>query len=101
MLDTAWMDYAIFIGVALLCLFVSFRVLQSTAHKPVAKQNTDPAEDTLAMESLSGIKLTLQQLSEFDGVKNKAIYLAIKGVIFDVTSGKDHYGKGTHSIHGT
>lgn len=39
-------------------------------------------------------QLTLDQLAEFNGNNpSKPIYLAVRGVIFDVTSGKDFYGK--------
>ncbi|XP_071793609.1 neudesin-like [Asterias amurensis] len=36
-----------------------------------------------------------EQLSVFDGSSpDQPIYLAIKGIVFDVTSGKEYYGKG-------
>ncbi|KAI0784721.1 progesterone binding protein [Abortiporus biennis] len=38
---------------------------------------------------------TLQQLKEFDGsTPDKAIYVAIKGTVFDVTHKRDTYGPG-------
>ncbi len=39
-------------------------------------------------------QLTLDQLAKFDGTdSSKPIYLAVRGVIFDVTAGADFYGK--------
>ncbi|KAG5563075.1 hypothetical protein RHMOL_Rhmol02G0269700 [Rhododendron molle] len=39
--------------------------------------------------------LTLQQLKQYDGTNpSKPIYLAVKGRIFDVTTGKSFYGPG-------
>ncbi|KAG5563074.1 hypothetical protein RHGRI_005723 [Rhododendron griersonianum] len=39
--------------------------------------------------------LTLQQLKQYDGTNpSKPIYLAVKGRIFDVTTGKSLYGPG-------
>eukprot|EP00612_Vaucheria_litorea_P002507 CAMPEP_0171458186 /NCGR_PEP_ID=MMETSP0945-20130129/3966_1 /TAXON_ID=109269 /ORGANISM="Vaucheria litorea, Strain CCMP2940" /LENGTH=364 /DNA_ID=CAMNT_0011983945 /DNA_START=79 /DNA_END=1173 /DNA_ORIENTATION=- len=37
--------------------------------------------------------LTLEQLDEFDGVKNEKIYVAISGEIYDVSSAEAMYGK--------
>ncbi|XP_067938989.1 uncharacterized protein [Watersipora subatra] len=38
---------------------------------------------------------TAKELASYDGSKEgKPIYMAVKGVVFDVTSGKDFYGKG-------
>lgn len=38
---------------------------------------------------------TPEEIAEYDGTDpNKPIYMAVKGVVFDVTSGKDFYGKG-------
>ncbi|KAF7149846.1 hypothetical protein RHSIM_Rhsim02G0216500 [Rhododendron simsii] len=41
------------------------------------------------------MELTLQQLKQYDGTTpSKPIYLAVKGRIFDVTTGKSFYGPG-------
>ncbi|CAM8898712.1 unnamed protein product [Rhodiola kirilowii] len=41
------------------------------------------------------LQLSAQQLRQFDGTDpSKPIYLAVKGRIFDVTSGKSFYGPG-------
>lgn len=41
------------------------------------------------------MELTPQQLKQFDGSDpSKAIYVAVKGRIFDVTAGKSFYGPG-------
>lgn len=41
---------------------------------------------------------TLEQLKEYDGIKNKSIYIGLCGEIFDVTSASDFYGVG-NSYH--
>lgn len=38
--------------------------------------------------------ISLKQLSKYDGVQDKKIYLAIKGDVFDVTSNTKSYGPG-------
>ncbi|CAA3032372.1 probable steroid-binding protein 3 [Olea europaea var. sylvestris] len=41
------------------------------------------------------MELTLQQLKQYDGSDpSKPIYIAVKGRIFDMTSGKSFYGPG-------
>ncbi|KAJ8309127.1 hypothetical protein KUTeg_014001 [Tegillarca granosa] len=38
---------------------------------------------------------TAEELKEYDGSKpNKPIYMGVRGVVFDVTKGKDFYGPG-------
>ncbi|KAK9817230.1 hypothetical protein WJX72_011430 [[Myrmecia] bisecta] len=42
------------------------------------------------------LELTLDQLKAFDGSKPEGtIYISVKGVIYDVTSGSDFYGPGS------
>ncbi|KAL9688627.1 hypothetical protein QQ045_033050 [Rhodiola kirilowii] len=49
----------------------------------------------LAAMGMGVWKLSAQQLRQFDGTDpSKPIYLAVKGRIFDVTSGKSFYGPG-------
>lgn len=45
--------------------------------------------------------LTVEQLREYDGIKNKLTFLALKGVIYDVT-GSSFYepGSGYHAFTG-
>jgi len=46
---------------------------------------------------------TDQEIAKFDGTKaGVPIYMAVKGVVFDVTSGKEFYGVGTsyHALAG-
>lgn len=35
---------------------------------------------------------TVEELSQFDGVHNKELYLSILGSVYDVSKGKKHYG---------
>uniref|UniRef100_A0A0N5AEI9 Cytochrome b5 heme-binding domain-containing protein n=1 Tax=Syphacia muris TaxID=451379 RepID=A0A0N5AEI9_9BILA len=46
--------------------------------------------------------LTLDELREYDGVKNERVFLALFGNIYDVTQGKSFYGPGGpyHSLAG-
>ncbi|XP_075969840.1 neuferricin [Anticarsia gemmatalis] len=37
---------------------------------------------------------SVEKLAQFDGVTEKNLYLAVLGIIFDVTEGKKHYEKG-------
>lgn len=42
---------------------------------------------------------TLVELSEFDGIKNDKIYIALNYKVYDVTEiGKAHYGKGFNKL---
>lgn len=34
-----------------------------------------------------------EELAQFNGLQNKKLYLVLLGSIFDVTKGKNHYGK--------
>jgi|SRR6056300_51864 membrane-associated progesterone receptor component len=56
--------------------------------------NDDEEEETFPEPMAKG-DLTLAQLREYDGRDEmKPILLAAKGIIFDVTRGRDFYGKG-------
>ncbi|XP_026329634.1 neuferricin homolog [Hyposmocoma kahamanoa] len=35
-----------------------------------------------------------EELTQFNGIQNKKLYLVLLGSIFDVTKGREHYGKG-------
>lgn len=41
---------------------------------------------------------TLEQLREFDGLQNPRILMAVNMKVFDVTSGKNFYGKGEWAV---
>lgn len=51
-----------------------------------------PRKETL--EPMKKRDFTLEELREYDGVKNERVLLAINGNVFDVTRGKDFYGPG-------
>lgn len=38
---------------------------------------------------------TVEQLRDFDGVKNEKIYIAMRGEVYDVSDAKDYYGVGS------
>jgi len=38
------------------------------------------------------LMLTPQQLSLYDGVRHRKVFLAVMGTVFDVTAGSRHYG---------
>lgn len=46
--------------------------------------------------------LSMNDIAQCDGVKNKCMYIAIKGTVFDVTNNTNAYGvgKGYHSLVG-
>jgi membrane-associated progesterone receptor component len=39
-------------------------------------------------------EFTLEKLRAFDGIKSERILLAVNTTVYDVTSGKEFYGKG-------
>ena len=41
----------------------------------------------------SGQLLTAERLQQYDGQEHRPIYLAVLGQVFDVTSGRRHYGQ--------
>lgn len=43
---------------------------------------------------------TPKTLTVFDGKDGQRILLAINGIVFDVTAGRNFYGPGTHSLLG-
>jgi membrane-associated progesterone receptor component len=50
------------------------------------------AEETKEIEQRD---FTIEQLREFDGSDDKAIYIALKGDVFDVSGAKQFYGEGS------
>ncbi|KAK9467281.1 putative steroid-binding protein 3 [Lipomyces arxii] len=46
------------------------------------------------LEDPKDFEFTLSELRQYDGIKNPSIYVAIRGVVFDVTKKKDVYGPG-------
>ncbi|KAF5113263.1 hypothetical protein DV495_004542 [Geotrichum candidum] len=53
--------------------------------QPKEKVDLDPPLDT---------PYTVEELAQYDGVQNPKVYVAIKGVIFDVTRNTASYGPG-------
>ena len=45
-------------------------------------------------EQNGGIQMSVEELRQFDGVCKVKIYLAVNGTVYDVTSGREHYGPG-------
>eukprot|EP00041_Stephanoeca_diplocostata_P010704 m.170343 g.170343 ORF g.170343 m.170343 type:complete len:83 (-) comp18263_c0_seq13:597-845(-) len=46
-------------------------------------------------EDLPPRDFTLEELTPFNGVDNKKIYIAVGGIVFDVSSRPDFYGPGS------
>ncbi len=46
--------------------------------------------------SSSPLRLTRAQLAKYTGADGGPIFLAVKGRIYDVSTGRDHYGPGRH-----
>ncbi|PLW08790.1 hypothetical protein PCASD_03465 [Puccinia coronata f. sp. avenae] len=61
------------------------------SRKPDSKMTPDPVK----LDSPKDTPFTPQELSQFDGSDpSKSIYVAIKGIVFDVSSKRDVYGPG-------
>ena len=69
-------------------VFVIRKIVSSRVRTP-----PPPQEKTL--EAMKKRDFTLEELREYDGVKNERVLLAINGNVFDVTRSKDFYGPGT------
>ena len=68
-------------------VFVIRKLVASKVRRP-------PPEQDERLEPLKKRDFTLEELREYDGVKQKRVLLAINGNVFDVTRGKDFYGPG-------
>lgn len=42
-------------------------------------------------------EFSLDELSQYDGVKRDEIYISVRGKVYDMTPGKDFYGPGIRS----
>lgn len=73
-----------------LCLFLLYKIFRGD--KPV-----EMAEDEEPLPKLKKRDFTLEELKEYDGVKNPRILMAVSGKVFDVTRGKKFYGPGTNA----
>ncbi|KAL4475507.1 hypothetical protein ABPG72_013331 [Tetrahymena utriculariae] len=55
-------------------------------------------EEVLVQPELDTLPtMTLQELSKFDGKQNKKVYLACKGLVFDVSESEFYVGEGGYS----
>lgn len=43
---------------------------------------------------MTGI-FTAESLAKYNGIQNKKLYMAVLGVVYDVSEGKQHYAKGS------
>lgn len=69
-------------------IFLIFLTLSATAYQ---------LEEVDLPADIQSVKVfTNKALAQFDGTHtDKPIYMAVKGVVFDVTSGKEYYGAGS------
>ncbi len=42
-------------------------------------------------------EISLDDLSQYDGIKRDEIYISVRGKVYDMTPGKDFYGPGMRS----
>lgn len=76
------------------CVFIIRKLLQPR----VAEKNHLEGESRFSLPPMKKRDFTVQELLEFDGVKNERVLLAVCGKVFDVTKGKSFYGPGLLSI---
>lgn len=74
-------------------------VLALLARKGVYLFQSGPGGGALSPNTVVQRNLTKEELWQYRGEGDSPIYLAVHGKIYDVTSGKDHYGPGG-SYHG-
>eukprot|EP01080_Neovahlkampfia_damariscottae_P001278 gene1278-11365_t len=73
------------IGFSLVILWVALAFYLYRVHK----SSKEPV--TVDIDSLK--EFTREELAQYDGKdENKPLYLAVKGLIFDVSKGRSHYG---------
>ena len=88
--------HAVFVAVVLVILTRALapRVFGREA-RDARKEEEEEEEEEIYPDPMKPMDMTRAQLAEYDGQDaTKPILLAAKGVIFDVTRGRDFYGKG-------
>lgn len=73
-----------------LCLFLLYKIFRGD--KPV-----EMAEAEEPLPKLKKRDFSVEELREYDGVKNPRILMAVCGKVFDVTRGKKFYGPGNNT----
>lgn len=74
----------------LLCAFIIRKLL-----KPRVVEKDDlEAERRFSLPPMKKRDFTVNELLEFDGIKNERVLLAVCGKVFDVTKGRSFYGPG-------
>ncbi|EME40024.1 hypothetical protein DOTSEDRAFT_74781 [Dothistroma septosporum NZE10] len=77
---------------------LNYPIVERTLNRP--KVTPIPMFGAQAQETTGQIKLTEEELKEFDGTDaDKPIYLGINGTIFDVSASPAFYGPGGHYNH--
>lgn len=71
---------------------INYAILQSS---PTFSCSEEIQSAELSGQTRAAMELTAQDLSQYNGTDpSKPIYVAVKGRIFDVTTGKSFYGSG-------
>ena len=80
--------------IAVACVFIIRRLLKPR----LSKQDENEGERRFSLPQMKKRDFTVQELLEFDGVKNERVLLAVCGKVFDVTKGKSFYGPGLQNF---
>ena len=62
------------------------------------KVEEDEDQSRCTLPPMKKRDFTVEELLEYDGIKNERVLLAVCGKVFDVTKGKSFYGPGTFLI---
>eukprot|EP00003_Mantamonas_plastica_P005633 TRINITY_DN14550_c2_g1_i2.p1 TRINITY_DN14550_c2_g1~~TRINITY_DN14550_c2_g1_i2.p1 ORF type:complete len:183 (-),score=68.69 TRINITY_DN14550_c2_g1_i2:26-574(-) len=86
-----------YIGALVLVLFIYYMLKPSGG--PVPRKMTEEDKKRFKEEEdkrklLQSTEYTAKELEEFTGENGKPIYLAVKGIIYDVSTGAGFYGPG-------
>ncbi|XP_028397441.1 membrane-associated progesterone receptor component 2-like [Dendronephthya gigantea] len=77
----------------LLILLFAF-IIRKLLKPRVVEKNDLEAERRFSLPPMKKRDFTVNELLEFDGVKNERVLLAVCGKVFDVTKGRSFYGPG-------
>lgn len=74
-----------------MCLILTLCLIMFT-HNMGESDRDDATNDDEEEEKEPPRDFTIEQLRDFDGIKNEKIYIAMRGEVFDVSNAKAYYG---------